>query len=172
MGRLTAEFLAPLLALNELQTGQAGDCPREWPSTVVDSVLHGGVGFCLLDTMRSYSAATNQLLDTLQAVVATHAADIDTRVDDIVHFDFTPANILVGDRHITGVIDWGGACAGDRAFDLATLLFYNYDQPEICAYASSTVLREMPNLCASTRVAGNRIPAISFPAKIAVRRLS
>lgn len=133
MGRLAAEFLSPLLALNELQAGQAGDWPREWPSIVVDSVLYGGAGFCLLDTMRSYSAATDQLLDTLQAVVATHSADIDTRAGDIVHFDFTPANILVGDRRITGVIDWEGACAGDRAFDLATLLFYNYDQPEICA---------------------------------------
>ena len=26
-----------------------------------------------------------------------------------------------------GVIDWDGACAGDRAFDLCTLLFYCYD---------------------------------------------
>jgi aminoglycoside phosphotransferase len=134
MGRLTAAFLPSLLALNELQAGQAGAGagPHEWPKIVVDSVLYGADGYCLLDTMRSYSAVTDRLLDTLQAVVAAHAADTDTTTDDIVHFDFTAANILVGDRQITGVIDWEGACAGDRAFDLATLLFYSADRPEIC----------------------------------------
>jgi hypothetical protein len=28
-----------------------------------------------------------------------------------------------------GVVDWNGACAGDRGFDLATLLFSSY---EVC----------------------------------------
>jgi aminoglycoside phosphotransferase (APT) family kinase protein len=40
-------------------------------------------------------------------------------------------NILVAGGRISGVIDWDGACAGDRAFDLATLLFYAGDQPEL-----------------------------------------
>jgi hypothetical protein len=142
MGQLTVAFVAPLLALNALQAGQAGAYPREWPRMVVDSVLYGADGFCLLDTMRSYSAATNQLLDKLQAVVAAHASDVDATAEDIVHFDFTPANMLIDGAQITGVIDWEGACAGDRAFDLTTLLFYSYDQPEIRALLAGRAVEQ------------------------------
>jgi len=133
MGQLKTEFLAPLLALNELQAGQAGSYAREWPKIVVDSVLYGAEGYCLLETMRNYSAQTNEMLTMIQHVVARHASEIATTTDDIVHFDFTAANILIDGRRITGVIDWEGACAGDRAFDLATLLFYADDQPELSA---------------------------------------
>ena len=45
----------------------------------------------------------------------------------------TYANILADGDRITGVIDWNvpfpGAAQGDRAFDVATLLFYSYDRP-------------------------------------------
>ncbi len=44
--------------------------------------------------------------------------------DDVVHFDFQGSNILVDRDQVSGVVDWDGCRAGDRAFDLATLLFY------------------------------------------------
>jgi aminoglycoside phosphotransferase (APT) family kinase protein len=47
---------------------------------------------------------------------------------DFVHYDFTLANLLTSGAGITGVIDSNPpALTGDRAFDLATLLFYFYD---------------------------------------------
>jgi hypothetical protein len=49
-----------------------------------------------------------------------------------VHYDFTPANLLSDGTAITGVIDINPpVLAGDRAFDLATLLFYRYDHEDI-----------------------------------------
>jgi aminoglycoside phosphotransferase (APT) family kinase protein len=51
---------------------------------------------------------------------------------DFVHYDFTPANLLTDGTAITGVIDINPpVLAGDRAFDLATLLFYHYDHDQI-----------------------------------------
>jgi hypothetical protein len=45
---------------------------------------------------------------------------------------FTPANLLCDGNAITGVIDINPlTLAGDRAFDLATMLFYYYDRDEI-----------------------------------------
>jgi Predicted aminoglycoside phosphotransferase len=44
--------------------------------------------------------------------------------DAIVHWDFTPDNVLADDGHVTGVIDWEGVRAGDPRFDLVTLAFY------------------------------------------------
>ena len=50
---------------------------------------------------------------------------------EVVNLDFNPFNILIENGQISGVIDWEGACAGDCTFDLATLLFYSYDIPEV-----------------------------------------
>ena len=43
---------------------------------------------------------------------------------DLVHWDYTTANILAVGDEITGVVDWDGVCNGDRFFDLATLFYY------------------------------------------------
>ena len=45
-------------------------------------------------------------------------------MEAIVHWDFTPDNVLVRDGRVSGVIDWEGVRAGDPAFDLVTLAFY------------------------------------------------
>jgi aminoglycoside phosphotransferase (APT) family kinase protein len=62
--------------------------------------------------------------------VITHQ-DEPHRTNDIVHTDFQQANILVDDGQISGVVDWDGSFAGDCTFDIATLLFYSYDVPEM-----------------------------------------
>jgi hypothetical protein len=129
-GRIESRLLPDVLRLNELQAGQAIVEPRTWPAPVVDTVLFGGEGFCLLDTMRDYSAATRDLLGVVQRLVSDHA-DTPCETRDIVHIDFTPANILLEAERISGVIDWEGTCSGDRAFDLATLLFYSYADTEV-----------------------------------------
>jgi aminoglycoside phosphotransferase (APT) family kinase protein len=50
---------------------------------------------------------------------------------DVVHFDFSFANVLTDGERITGVIDWNVPWPGDRAFDVATLLFYAYERPDL-----------------------------------------
>jgi aminoglycoside phosphotransferase (APT) family kinase protein len=66
------------------------------------------------------------MLTDLQQLVSAHQ-DTPHRRNDVVHGDFQHANILVHDHQITGVIDWDAAHAGDAVFDIATLLFYSYD---------------------------------------------
>ena len=121
--RLDESLLDHLLELNALQRGQAPSRGADWPQPLVDSVLHGGDGFCLLDPMRSYSTETAALLEVLQGLATTSGSE-STPTADIVPFDFQGANILVDRGAITGVVDWEGCCSGDAAFDLATLFFY------------------------------------------------
>jgi aminoglycoside phosphotransferase (APT) family kinase protein len=123
--QVTIGQLPQLLALNALQAGLATDRPRTWPEPVVTPSLEGGPGFCLLEPMRTHSPETAALLERLQAIVRGRAA-LALPQGDVVHFDFTPLNILAEGATISGVIDWDGVCAGDRAFDLATLLFYSH----------------------------------------------
>jgi hypothetical protein len=130
MGTLTMAYVPRLIELNRLQDERAAPGPRDWPKYVVETVTVGGRGYCLPDTLRTFSPATAELLGVLQGFATAHADDA-CRTDDIVHFDFTAANVLVDDGQVSGVIDWEGCLAGDRAFDLATLLFYAYDVPEL-----------------------------------------
>jgi hypothetical protein len=125
--RLTASQIEQIVALNDRQRGLATTSTPPWPDQIVTDVLQGGDGYCLLDPMRRHSPATARLLEIVQGLVGQHR-DVSAPTDDIVHFDFQPSNILAMPDKISGVVDWDGACPGDRAFDLATLLFYVYDQ--------------------------------------------
>ncbi len=139
--RIDQGLVAQILALTELQSGVAAGIPFAvpaatahapralWPALPVRDVLDGGDGYCLLESMRAHSPRTAALLEALREFVAAHASGVAQRAatDDAVHFDLNPANVLAEQGRVTGVVDWDGACAGDRAFDLCTLLFYCYD---------------------------------------------
>jgi hypothetical protein len=123
---LTLSHVAQLIAFNRLQGGLGGELPACWPDRIVNGVLEGYEEYCVIDTMRQYSAETSAMLSSLQHVVDSRRGDHFV-TGDIVHWDFNPANILTEPNHVTGIIDWDGACAGDRGFDLATLAFCCYD---------------------------------------------
>ena len=127
--RINASIVKELIAINRLQAGIGDDLPAEWPSRVVDGVVKGFERYCVIDTLRR-EPSTRAMLETLQELVVRHTGEISI-TSDIVHWDFNPGNVLVDGDRITGVIDWEGACAGDRGFDLATFLFYSHDDPEV-----------------------------------------
>ena len=98
----------------------------DWVEHMVTSVTDGCAGYCDHAAMQTYSEATRALLDRLRRL-ADACRDIEPAVDDAVHYDFSPYNILVRGDQITGVVDWDGARLGDAGFDLVTLAFYTYD---------------------------------------------
>ena len=130
MQQLAPALVADFLTLNECQTGQARSEALAWPEPVVNPVRFGGDGFCLLEPMQTYSTTTASMLQAVQAIVRRYADQLAPRAD-IVHFDCSPANVLATATRITGVIDWDGWCAGDRMFDVATMLFYSYADPAV-----------------------------------------
>ncbi len=121
MERITLDVADQLLALNAMQAGRALLPADE--RRVVDTLLVGAEGYALHDAMRVYSTATAALLDAIVAIGMAHA-DLDFPLTDVVHQDFHIGNVLVADGQVSGVVDWEGAHTGDRAFDVATLLFY------------------------------------------------
>ena len=130
---LDASVVTRLLELNELQEGRALLEPRDWPASLVRTVLEGGEGYMLLDTLRRHSRDARLLLERCQAAVLAYAGEARTQ-GDVVHFDFTPANVLADGTRVTGVIDWDGTHSGDRLFDLATLLYYVPEAARVRAY--------------------------------------
>src|SRR5581483_9479334 len=123
---VTDAQLSHLIALNELQIDQAPPGLRDWPREVVHTVLFGEREYCVHTSLQQHSSETAEMLQELKNIALQYKDEI-TRKNDIVHFDYNPANILVHNQEVSGIIDWDGGCAGDAAFDLATLLFYIYD---------------------------------------------
>ena len=118
-----------LIALNDAQAG-LGDGQGGWPELLTRTLTHGGDGYCLHFTL----AAGPGLRDLLEIVrrIGDSCGPAIPAGRDFVHFDFAPANLLTDGTAVTGVIDVNPPLlTGDRAFDLATLLFYWYDHDDI-----------------------------------------
>ncbi|HEY1350133.1 MAG TPA: phosphotransferase [Ktedonobacteraceae bacterium] len=126
--QLTGAHLIQLLALNALQREQAFAGLPDWHAEAIATVLCGGNGYCLHTSLQQHTSRTRRLLTELQRLVALNRQE-PHRSNDIVHGDFQHANILLHNEQISGIIDWQAPGAGDSSFDLATLLFYAYDDP-------------------------------------------
>jgi Ser/Thr protein kinase RdoA (MazF antagonist) len=153
-----ARLLPELLRLNDAQAG-LGTGMRGWPDLITRTLSTGGEGYCLHSTLQA-RPDTRDLLRILRRT-GDRCGPAIPAADDFVHYDFTLANLLSDGTAITGVIDVNPpVLAGDRAFDLATLLFYLYDQDGIrdllrarlmdlagpqtaCAYLAHMVLRQV-----------------------------
>jgi Ser/Thr protein kinase RdoA (MazF antagonist) len=126
-------FLPELFGLNDAQAGLgagSGTDRSQWRSLITETLVKGGAGYCVHATLES-RPDTRAMLDVIRRVGERCCASIPDG-DDFVHYDFTPANLLTDGESITGVIDVNPpVLAGDRAFDLATLLFYLYDDEEM-----------------------------------------
>lgn len=127
---ISVHLLPRLLELNALQRGRGAADQLDWPQRMIDSVMVGCNGFCELESLRTYSTETDELLVTLQRIVSGHGDKL-LPGRDVTHMDFTPANLLQAGGTISGVIDWEGTLTGDAVFDLVSLLYYTYDQPEV-----------------------------------------
>lgn len=137
-----ADFQA---GLADFQAGladfQAGpdDSHGGWPELLTRTLTHGGDGYCVHSTL----AARPDLSDLLEIVrrVGESCGPSISAGRDFVHFDFTLANLLTDGTAVTGVIDVNPPLlTGDRAFDLATLLFYLYDHDDVRAVLRARLL--------------------------------
>jgi hypothetical protein len=109
---------------------EPGDSRGDWPELLTRTLTHGGDGYCLRSTL----AARPDLRDLLEIVrrIGDSCGPAIPAGRDFVHFDFTLANLLTDGTAVTGVIDLNPPLlTGDRAFDLATLLFYLYDHDDM-----------------------------------------
>src|SRR5574341_2159817 len=51
--------------------------------------------------------------------LAKRAAALSPSTDVLIHMDYHPLNVISDGQSVTGIVDWGGAAAGDRRADLA-----------------------------------------------------
>lgn len=138
---MTSALLDAALALNQ---SQAGAAPPGTPPVAL-YLLYDGPGFCLHEPLRTHSARTRRLEHWVASVGSRYPDHLVG--DDVVHYDFTPQNLLVSGDRITGVVDWDGPGRGDRRFDLVTLRFGMHALPPAPAVTArlDRLLDEFPS---------------------------
>jgi Ser/Thr protein kinase RdoA (MazF antagonist) len=127
---LIGRLLPELFRLNDAQAGLGVPGPGPgWPELITRTLTEGGDGYCVHATLDR--PGLRDLLDAIRRIGAECGPALPPG-GDFVHYDFNLANLLSDGRVITGVIDLNPPLlAGDRAFDLATLLYYVYDCAEL-----------------------------------------
>ena len=130
---LPDEIAAGLLSLLELHAEPfpppvppAGS----WRRVVAASVRSGARSYLRLATLREHSDRSRELLARCQDAVRRFGERV-PEADAIVHWDFTPDNVLVHGGRVSGVIDWEGSRPGDPQFDPVTLAFYAPGTPRL-----------------------------------------
>jgi hypothetical protein len=118
-------LIPEVLRLNDAQAG-LGDGTSRLSGLIAATLTTGGDGYCVHATLEA-RPDTRDLLAVVRQTADRCLAALPER-DDFVHYDFTLANLLTTGAGISGVIDINPPpFTGDRAFDLATMLFYLYD---------------------------------------------
>jgi len=121
--------LPSLLDAVELQADIGDLSAPRWSGWLLDTIESGGDGYCLYTTMRARADTTSILERVID--IGREFGHGPVRTSDIVHLDLSPANVLHERGRLTGIVDWNvpfdGAAQGDRGFDVATVLFYTYD---------------------------------------------
>ena len=121
---LTHAIVEEVISINlrqaDVRHAQSG--VSRWWSFIVDTVVHGGPGYCLRSTLEEHHL-TRPLLARIDASIAKQDLDLVSPPDrDVVHMDLSGDNMLVDEAgQIVAIIDWDGARFGDRAFDLVSL---------------------------------------------------
>lgn len=147
---LTPDAVPPVIALGEdgrrLVVGHAPDGWRDWRSLLLEGVVDPAVGARLgtllgtwqrattavrLPELESQTGFTELRIDPFHLTVARKHPELADRIESVtrrllttqqclVHGDFSPKNVLVGDDGLW-VIDWEIAHVGDPVFDVAFL---------------------------------------------------
>lgn len=151
-------LLPEIFRLSDAQAG-LGTRAGQWPDRIRQSLTAGCDGYCVHATLQA-DPGTRDLLAWVRGTGDRYCGDIPDG-EDYVHYDFTPANMLWDGTSISGVIDVNPPVIfGDRAFDLACMLFYVYDHEALrdrlrarllelaepgvaCTYLAHIVLRQV-----------------------------
>jgi aminoglycoside phosphotransferase (APT) family kinase protein len=126
----TLSLVEQLMEIVELQAGQASETHDHWSyawrlatgqeyGQDLDPSLTAAVS-----ELSRYSSDVSALVGRLRLMCADSPPP--PEAPDMVHADFTPANVLVRDGAVVAVVDIGNAGSGTRASDLITLQWYTF----------------------------------------------
>jgi hypothetical protein len=127
------ELVSQLIELNRRQEGRSLGEGYNWSQTVREVLYADSRKW--LQRIAAHSLEGAALVHRVRSMLAAFC-DFAASDRDVVHGDFQHYNALVAhdSEQLTGYVDWDGAGFGDRAFDLARLLYDVYVGELECGY--------------------------------------
>ncbi|MEV4126893.1 aminoglycoside phosphotransferase family protein [Nocardia sp. NPDC049707] len=116
---LTEDTLRQLIDVVRTQRGAGLGAGWDWWEFLTDGLLRDRSPLCRPSVLDGCTGPAERLLTRLREQ-ALDAAVPQQIPNDVVHFDFGPANLLTVDGRITAVLDWQACRDGDASYDLVT----------------------------------------------------
>ncbi|ONI93011.1 hypothetical protein ALI22I_00660 [Saccharothrix sp. ALI-22-I] len=113
-------MLEQLIAVVDCGRGAGSGAGGDWWDFVLGGLVEDRSPLCRPSVLVGCGQPVSGLLSRLRASAA--AAPLPGRApDDLVHFDFGPANVLVDGGRVVAVLDWRSCRTGDASYDLVTV---------------------------------------------------
>lgn len=112
--------LEQLVAVVALERGAGSGQGGDWWDFVLGGLVEDRSPLCRPSALAGCEQPVSALLSRLR-LLADSAPLPQRAPDDLVHFDFGPANVLVDGGRVTAVLDWQSCRAGDASYDLMTV---------------------------------------------------
>jgi thiamine kinase-like enzyme len=165
VGELGPPLVDDLLALHDAQLGlaRAGD-PDHWADDLIETLVVGGNGYCLHDSLHRYDDRTKRLIERVEELGRSLNTS-DLPATDVVHYDLHAGNLLQNDGRLAAIVDLDFTQIGDAGFDLTTLAVSSLESardPDVRDRLFASVA-ELPPLRRSAYIAHLLVRILDWP---------
>ncbi|MEO1680078.1 MAG: aminoglycoside phosphotransferase family protein [Pseudomonadota bacterium] len=117
-----AGIVASIDAAHGLPAPPPRAAAQGWGALVARTLTHGQPDWAPHEPLRTWGPRSAAMLDRARAAGAG-AEPGRYPENGLVHLDLHTDNILIENGHLSGIIDWDGACRGDPHYDLVQYAF-------------------------------------------------
>ncbi|MFI5781981.1 phosphotransferase [Nocardia sp. NPDC051570] len=116
---ITEDLLEQLIGVVDRQRGAGAHASADWWEFLCDGLFRDRTPLCRPSVLDGCTGPVERLLRRLRRA-ARDARPTHPAPNDVVHFDFGPANVLAEHGRLTAVLDWQSCRDGDAGYDLIT----------------------------------------------------
>ncbi|MGW7603176.1 phosphotransferase [Streptomyces antimycoticus] len=143
---VTEGLLDQLLGAVAAQRDAGLGTGTNWWDFLIDGLFRDHTPLCRPSVLDGCTGTVEQLLKRLRKV-ARDARPPQRVPNDVVHFDFGPANVLAEGGRLTAILDWQSCRDGDAGYDLVTTDWDLAAWPKATPEVGERLAREITRTC-------------------------
>ncbi|MBF6332976.1 aminoglycoside phosphotransferase family protein [Nocardia transvalensis] len=139
---VTTDLVEQLIGVVQAQRGAGLGQGADWWDFLTDGLFRDRTSLCRPSILDGCTGPVAQLLQRLRRT-ALAAQPRQPVPNDVVHFDFGPANVLAQCGRLTAVLDWQSCRDGDAGYDLISMDWDLSAWPKATSEVSERLAREI-----------------------------